>query len=227
MHRKTTVGKTLAQWMRRRDIGENALSRATGVQQPTIHRILTGESKDPRLSNLRRLAQYFGREVKDLIEGHEMEINNNSRRKKSVSEELDIKGKLPLLAWSEISDYLRIISEMKRGGGGKRPMIDVLELGKGDAFCVRVEDDTMVTSEGQYSFPEGVILQIDPGLTARHRSFVIARINKASAPTFKQLILDGGHKYLKSLNPRYPIQQYTEESEIIGVVYNVIMEIPH
>lgn len=36
-----------------------ALAAATGVTQPTIHRILTGESRDPRTQNLEKIASYF------------------------------------------------------------------------------------------------------------------------------------------------------------------------
>lgn len=36
------------------------LSEATGVPQPTIHRILAGESKDPRTETLKPLADFFG-----------------------------------------------------------------------------------------------------------------------------------------------------------------------
>lgn len=36
-----------------------ALSQATGVPQPTIHRILKGESEDPRTNTLAPLANYF------------------------------------------------------------------------------------------------------------------------------------------------------------------------
>lgn len=42
------------------------LQRATGVPQPTIHRILTGESNDPRTKTLQPLADYFGVSVADL-----------------------------------------------------------------------------------------------------------------------------------------------------------------
>jgi phage repressor protein C with HTH and peptisase S24 domain len=42
------------------------LQRATGVPQPTIHRILTGESNDPRTKTLQPLADHFGVSVEDL-----------------------------------------------------------------------------------------------------------------------------------------------------------------
>lgn len=44
------------------------LQRVTGVPQPTIHRIQTGESSDPRTKTLQPLADYFGVSVADLRE---------------------------------------------------------------------------------------------------------------------------------------------------------------
>lgn len=43
-----SVADILGRLMQKYEIGENALARATGVTQPTIHRILTGESSDPK-----------------------------------------------------------------------------------------------------------------------------------------------------------------------------------
>ncbi|WP_081545590.1 helix-turn-helix domain-containing protein [Chromobacterium haemolyticum] len=48
--------------------GTNAtkLAEATKLNQPTIHRILTGESKDPRHSTLEPIAKFFGISVAEL-----------------------------------------------------------------------------------------------------------------------------------------------------------------
>lgn len=48
-------------------MSENELAKRSGVPQSTIHRILTGESKDPRRSNLERLASVLGMTYSELI----------------------------------------------------------------------------------------------------------------------------------------------------------------
>jgi transcriptional regulator with XRE-family HTH domain len=57
---KTDIGETLRKLMALADISENELARQTGVPQPTINRILKGESKDPRTGTLDRLSKFFG-----------------------------------------------------------------------------------------------------------------------------------------------------------------------
>lgn len=47
-------------------LSQNELAERTNVPQPTIHRILIGESKDPRHSTVRPLADFFGVTVAQL-----------------------------------------------------------------------------------------------------------------------------------------------------------------
>lgn len=51
------------------EMSENQLAEATGVPQPTINRILRGESRDPRDSTLVPIARYFGVSVEALRRG--------------------------------------------------------------------------------------------------------------------------------------------------------------
>jgi transcriptional regulator with XRE-family HTH domain len=61
-----SVAEILSRLMQQQDVSEYALARVTGVPQPTIHRILTGESSDPRTGSLRPIATYFGVSVAQL-----------------------------------------------------------------------------------------------------------------------------------------------------------------
>lgn len=60
------VKKNLDWLIRQRKTNPYDLQRATGVPQPTIHRILTGESNDPRTKTLQPLADYFGVSLAEL-----------------------------------------------------------------------------------------------------------------------------------------------------------------
>ena len=55
-----TLKDNLAKLMASRGLNPTSLAKETGLNQPTLHRILTGESKSPRLSTLTLLAEYFG-----------------------------------------------------------------------------------------------------------------------------------------------------------------------
>ncbi len=54
--------------MQERALSEAALSRATKIPQPTLHKILAGKTCDPRISTLNILAQYFSTTVDQLYQ---------------------------------------------------------------------------------------------------------------------------------------------------------------
>ncbi|TLX65093.1 Cro/Cl family transcriptional regulator [Stutzerimonas nosocomialis] len=54
------IGKRLAAKLDELDWSENELARRSGVSQPTIHRIISGESRDPRQRNVEKLAKALG-----------------------------------------------------------------------------------------------------------------------------------------------------------------------
>ena len=54
--------------MRDRGWSEGELARRSGVQQPTIHRIITGETKSPRRDKIERIAKAFGKQVEDAYD---------------------------------------------------------------------------------------------------------------------------------------------------------------
>ncbi len=44
------------------------LAKRLEINQPTLHRTLSGEVKDPSYSMLKNIAEYFGRTATDLME---------------------------------------------------------------------------------------------------------------------------------------------------------------
>jgi len=52
--------------MKQEGISQSALSRATGVPQPTINRILSQVTQDPRRDSMISIANYFGVAVESL-----------------------------------------------------------------------------------------------------------------------------------------------------------------
>lgn len=62
----TLVAKNLEWLISQRKTSPYELQRSTGVPQPTIHRILTGESSDPRTKTLEPLAEFFGVTVAEM-----------------------------------------------------------------------------------------------------------------------------------------------------------------
>lgn len=58
--------RNLLYLIQKRGINPTILAKEAGVQQPTLHRILSGESEDPRTATLQPLADYFNCTVEYL-----------------------------------------------------------------------------------------------------------------------------------------------------------------
>ena len=61
-----TMSKELARLMKREGISQSGLSGATGVPQPTINRILSQVTQDPRRDSMISIANYFGVPIDSL-----------------------------------------------------------------------------------------------------------------------------------------------------------------
>ena len=80
------------------------------------------------------------------------------------------------------------------------------------AFAFYMPGDSMQSPSG-LSIPEGALVVVDPEKPAKNNSLVACLIGE-SGPTFKQLLIDSGRTYLKSLNPRYPLVEVTDKSSL-------------
>lgn len=87
---------------------------------------------------------------------------------------------------------------------------------QGDAFWLLVDGDSMTAPAG-LSIPEGTYVLFDTGREAVNGSLVIAKLSESNEATFKKLVIDGGIRYLKGLNPSWPLIHINGNCRIIGV----------
>lgn len=89
---------------------------------------------------------------------------------------------------------------------------------QGRAFWLEVEGDSMTAPPGvRPSVPEGTLVLVDTGVEAVPGKLVVAQLDDSNEATFKKLIEDGGQRYLKALNPAYPLIAINGNCRIVGV----------
>ncbi len=71
-----------------------------------------------------------------------------------------------------------------------------------EAFALQVKGDSMVRPDGT-GFPEGCYILVEPRRRPKSGDFVVVRFPDQDEETFKQFVLDGNVKILRSLNPTY------------------------
>lgn len=87
------------------------------------------------------------------------------------------------------------------------------------AFWLEVKGHSMTAPQGvRPSFPEGMLILVDPAEPVESGDFCVASANADSEATFKKYELDSGVSYLVPLNPAYRIIDCDHSIRIIGKV---------
>ena len=87
-----------------------------------------------------------------------------------------------------------------------------------NAFWLEVDGHSMTAPAGSRpSFPEGMLILVDPEEPVDPGDFCIARLG-GDEFTFKKLIKDSGQVFLQPLNPQFPILPCNEHCRVVGKV---------
>lgn len=71
-------------------------------------------------------------------------------------------------------------------------------------YVLRVRGESMTNPQGRYSFPEGMLLFVNPDKDPTPGQFVIARREADNEATFKRYTVIDGKPYLEAINPDWP-----------------------
>lgn len=229
----TSIRTRLRKLMEEQEIGENELARRTTVPQPTIHRILKGASKSPRLSNLEKLATALGTTIIHLAHGDEpprgVDLNERAgangvdatSNAVATGANPDSSGvtpptyHYPLLSWTQAASIGRASHDTAPDNLRVEPS-GITAQGKG--FWLEVRGDSMAAPTGMApSLPEGTMVLFDSDAPATPGKLVLATLANSQDTTFRKLIKDSGQLYLKPLNPSYPSIALDDASIILAV----------
>ncbi|WP_261536065.1 LexA family transcriptional regulator [Chromohalobacter moromii] len=102
---------------------------------------------------------------------------------------------------------------------GAEPHLEATDYqAKGHAFWLEIKGDSMTAPPGATpTIPEGTLVLIDPGVEAAPGKLVVAQVDDSNEATFKKLVEDGGQRFLKALNPAYPVIAINGNCRIVGV----------
>lgn len=201
----------------------HSLAKETGVKQPTIFRILEGESSTPRDSTIRPLAEYFGLSIEELRYADLKRTDRDGLAlgqtpfKSNVEPAPEQKGyrTAPVISWVQAGEWSEAVDVHEPGYGDG---YEAVPSGSGPhVFWLRVIGDSMTAPSGT-SIPEGHLILVDPDVEAMNGSLVVAKLVDSQEVTFKKLVIDAGQKYLKPLNPDYKTISINGNCRIVGVV---------
>jgi hypothetical protein len=126
-----------------------------------------------------------------------------------------IQRQVPLRSWADIGRVDgRKVMELPTAMGPTQWLPCPVQCGP-DTFALTVETGSM-----EPRFHEGEIVFVDPGTAPRHGRFVVAKPSQEEEPLLRQWVVEGGRRYLKALNPVWPLAliPLTELAIVIGTV---------
>ena len=207
--------------MKELDMTQEKLAHKMGITRGAITHYLAGR-RVPPLRQFQKMATVLKVEPAWLQFGVSSEMMASSKKvaaKKEKTVPIVHYHPMPVFSWEQaagLTDVTKIKQEEIK------EWLPHYFTDQPRWFALRVKGDSMTAIGGRKSFHEGDVLIIDPDKEATHGAFVIALPSRAKEATFKQYVIDAGIRYLKPLNPQYPILKIEKGTYICGVVVNCI-----
>ncbi len=204
------LNTTLKALMNEVSITVTELARQTGVGQPVIHRMASGETDNPKVGSLSPIAKFFNVTISELIGDDPL---SDERLAGSYNPYYRSWSKLPLLSWEQAAALpKRLASEIVSYISTEANVSD-------NAFAVKMEDHTMAPQ-----FPNGTMMVIEPNLKPQDNDFAAVLVDGDEKIQVKQILFDGKDLYLKSLNNDFDTKRVGTGYKIIGVVLQALVE---
>lgn len=186
--------------MNKANISESDLARALNLPYNTIHRLLNGDTTDPRISTLKLIASYFKVSLDYLFAS-----NNSYTQGESVIK------KVPIVTWEQISETL-LINNRSWNDWLPITIVSTEEISK-NAYAVESRPSM------QPRFPVGTFFIIEPDCNPVDGDLVLIKIKQNKAISLRELVIDPPTTQLLPIVENSEIISFSNElHEIVGVV---------
>ncbi|WP_339231140.1 S24 family peptidase [Pseudomonas sp. FSL L8-0168] len=209
------IGDRVAAEMASNDWSEGELARRAGVTQPTVHRIISGESKSPKRENIEKIAKALRVSSKWLWDGGPKgeadAFDSNVEAAQGPSRYYEY----PEISWVQAGVAAEAMDLFNVGDFEAMHPSDAWAGPNG--FWLKVRGPSMTSTNGM-SFSEGMLILVAPGGDVENGQYVVAKLIDTNEATFKQFIWDSGRAYLKPLNPAFPTVEVDDTWSVVGRV---------
>ncbi len=200
----TTPAERLKAARKLRNWNQTELAAAAGVSTGTIGNIESSARGIEK--SARRLAKALNVSAEWLAtgEGEMLPSHDLIREAANISPGPDIKGRgsYPVLTDIQAGNWKELCGTF---GYGESEVWKTSPHNLGPCgYFLRVEGASMTNPGADISFPEGMLLHVNPDEEALPGRFVVVRRETEKAATFKKLTIVDGEPYLEAINPNWP-----------------------
>lgn len=181
-------------------VNEAELARRTGIPQPTLHKILSGKTADPRISTLQQLANYFQISLDGL---YSYDVLQN---KKVMAE-----GKsIPIISWSDCTKTGDPTQGLTPNNWDDWVIVNKSNNEQSYALISRACMEP--------HFPRGTTLIVDPTVKPNDGDLIIVQYPGTQDATLRELSIDGPDQLLLSPYRKTEPEALNETIRIQGTV---------
>jgi len=218
MERHERIAKAIAASGKKK--GE--IAAECGVANSAVTQWISGESKSLRPENLYALAKSTGFRAEWLAIGEGPETDSPEPSNVAPAMQPKMSYRYPVISWVAAGAWAEAVEPFPPGFSDRYEISDYNS--KGVAFWLEVKGDSMTSPVGT-SITEGMMILVDTEAEAISGKLVVAKLSDSNEATFKKLVEDGGRRFLKPLNPAYPVEMCAENCRIVGVVVRAMMKL--
>lgn len=187
------------------NLTQTFIARAIGVSKASVSLWEKGDTS-PKGEHLYALAKVLKCEPSWILygKGTPTEVSN-------IEEAPPLQGLYPVISWVQAGDWAQIFEQNKQDAEHYPCPVKCSDK----TFLLKVRGMSMSPT-----FNEDDLIFVDPEIEPSNGKYVVARLDDENEATFKQLIIEGEHKFLKAANPSWPtpIQPINGNCTIVGVV---------
>lgn len=209
-----TLSERLQKLIKEKGTNPTRIARQAGLKQPTVARIVSGESKMPDRKNMKAIARVLGVDEQWLWDGKGPKDADVAAGYADIGQPANI-NRYPVISPVQAGAWAEVMEREDPGAWDEYELSSYEAVGS--AFWLKVTGDSMTSPIG-VSVPEGSMILVDPGLPADPGDFVVAKLPETNKATFKKLVEDSGEWFLRPLNPVYPTRPFPSAARVVGVV---------
>jgi len=192
---------------------QQQLAEVSGVPQGTISKIERGDQQTSRYDLA--LSEALEVSAKWLQTGHGQK-SPHSNLAETPARYSHQTATAPVISQVQVGQWAEAIDLYEPGDGIEHRLVPTGT--SENAIWLQVVGDSMTNPNGNPSIPEGSIVLVDPDISPDNGKLVVAKLVDSNEVTLKKLVIDAGRKWLKPLNPAYPMIEINGNCNIVGVV---------
>lgn len=198
-----TVGTRVRTARKAAGLTQIQLAKKAQLSQATITNLENDRNKDSK--HLVRIAEILTTTYEYLRYGQ-----------KNVKKTNDFTRGIPLISLVQAGNWTEAVDNYAIGDAEEwLPSHPSLSSG---GFALRVIGSSMTSPYvGGRSYPEGSIIYVDPYADGPYEGKrVVVKVDGET--TFKELVNDSGRLMLRPINPQFPMMDFPDDAQIVGVV---------